>query len=331
MSEPTRRPLVSIISPVYNEEDAVEPFYQRLLAVLERHAAEYDFEILFSNNRSTDQTADRVLALRQRDPRVQLLTLSRNYGYQNSMVAGLRQASGEAVILIDVDCEDPPEMITTFLEGWREGYDVVFGVRDRRQEALWITWLRKIFYRVNKLIADSDIIVDMAEFCLMTAVVRDAVLSAMSTYPFLRAEIAHYGFHRKGIRYNRQKRMTGQSHFNLYGMTRFAIAGILSSTTVPLRLSLYLLPVLFVVNALLLGLEIAGIWPWGFETLVCLDLLYLSTALAFLALYQARNYRNVIARPLAVVDWRSSATNVPPQRSGNTLPTAGPAPTSPEC
>jgi dolichol-phosphate mannosyltransferase len=318
------RKRISVVSPVYNEEQTVRPFYERLSAALAPLGERYEFEIIFTNNRSSDRTAERVLELRAQDPRVQLLTLSRNFGYQQSMLAGIRQASGDAVCLIDVDGEDPPEMLVDFIRHWEEGYDIVYGVRDRRAEPLPVTWMRKIFYRLNKMIADSDILVDVAEFSLFTADVRDAVAASGSTYPFLRAEIAHFGFKRMGIRYDRKPRIAGKSHFNFYSMTRFAIAGILSSTTVPLRIALYLLPPLFGLNAIGLWLEASGRWRWGFEAAMMADMLYLCTGLAMVALYTARNYRNVIARPLAVVDWRLSALNVPRERSPNDLPRQGP-------
>jgi len=320
------RKRISIVSPVYNEELTVRPFYQRLAAAIAPLDDRYEFEVIFSNNRSGDRTAERVLELRAADPRVQLLTLSRNFGYQHSMLAGIRQASGEAVCLIDVDGEDPPEMLVDFIRHWEEGYDIVYGIRERRAESLPITWMRKLFYRINKMIADSDILVDVAEFSLFSADVRDAVAASGSTYPFLRAEIAHYGFRRKGIHYDRHPRIAGRSHFNLYSMTRFAIAGILSSTTVPLRIALYLLPPLFLLDGLGFWLEASGRWPWGFELLVTVDLLYLCTVLAIVSLYTARNYRNVIARPLAVVDWRLSALNLPRDQSPNDLARQGPRP-----
>ena len=318
------RKRISIVTPVFNEELTVRLFYERLAKALAPLRERYDVEIIFSNNRSTDRTAERVLELREHDPAVQLLTLSRNFGYQQSMLAGLRQASGDAICFIDVDGEDPPEMIPDFVRHWEEGYDIVYGERDQRAESFLITGMRKIFYRLNRMIADSDILLDMAEFSLFTADVRDAVAASGSTYPFLRAEIAHFGFRRKGIRYDRQPRIAGTSHFNLYSMTRFAVAGILSSTTVPLRAALYLLPPLFVINALGLWAEASGRWAWGFELLVTADLLYLCVGLAIVALYTARNYRNVIARPLAVVDWRLSALNTPRESSPNDLPRQGP-------
>lgn len=319
-----RRKLVSILCPVFNEEPTVPLFYARLNAALATLADRYDFEILFSDNRSTDKTVERVLELRAKDPRVQLLSLSRNFGYQHSIVAALRQAAGDAMCVIDADCEDPPEMIVTFIGHWEQGHDVVYGVRDRRAEPFILTWLRKLFYRVNKRIADSDILLDMAEFCLIDKDVRDAVVANQSTFPFVRAEIAHFGFRRKGIRYDRQPRIAGRSHYSLYGMWRFAVAGILSSTTVPLRIPLYLFPPLFLLNVFGFWAEVTGRWPWGFELSVLADLLYLAGGFAFLALYTARNYRNVVARPVAVVDWRRSALNSPRERSPNDLEHLGP-------
>jgi len=323
MSEGGRR-TVSIVTPVYNEVATLPVFYERLAKVLAPLEDRYRFEIIFSDNRSTDATAATVRELRKLDPRVQLLALSRNYGYQASMVAGMRQAAGDAIVFIDVDCEDPPEMIPQFLDGWERGNDIVYGIRERRQEPLHITLSRKLFYRLNKMIADSDILVDVAEFCLMTAEVRDAVSSGLSTFPFIRAEVAHYGFQRLGIKYDRQPRVGGQSHYGYYGMARFALAGILTSTTVPLRLSLYGLPLLVVSNVLLWWLEASGRWAMAFETLVTVDLLYIATALAFVALYTGRNYRNVVGRPIAVVDFRRSALDLPPERSAMRLPRMGP-------
>lgn len=320
----TRLPLLSIVVPVYNEMLAIPLFHQRLMRALEAHAASLELELIFCNNRSTDRTEEAVRELRERDPRVQLLTLSRNFGYQGAMVAGLRQAQGDAMILIDVDCEDPPELLPRFIEEWRAGHDVVYGIRERRTEALPLTWMRKLFYRLNRMIADSDILVDVAEFALITAAVRDAVTAGLSTFPFIRAEIAHYGFRRIGIRYDRQPRVAGRSHFNFYALMRFAIAGILTSTTVPLRLAFYMLPALLAINLLLLWLEGSGRWSMAFETLVSLDFLYIATVLGFIALYGARNYRNVVARPIAVVDWRRSAVNLPPERSPNFLRRMGP-------
>ncbi|MCE9627355.1 MAG: glycosyltransferase family 2 protein, partial [Candidatus Eisenbacteria bacterium] len=282
---------VSIVTPVFNESATIDRFHEQLAAALAPLSDRYAFEILYSDNASIDDTRAKVAALRARDPRVQLLALSRNFGYQASMVAGMKQASGDAIVFIDGDGEDPPALLARFLAEWEAGHDVVYGIRERRHEPPHLSLARKIFYRVNKSIADSDILVDVAEFGLIAAEVRDAVVVGLSTFPFIRAEIAHYGFRRIGIKYDRNPRLGGQSHFNAYGMMRFAVAGILTSTTVPLRLALYGLPTLVLANALLLWLDATGRWPHGFEVLVAGDLLYIATALAFVALYTGRNYR----------------------------------------
>ena len=315
---------VSVVTPVFNESATIDRFHEQLAAAITPLAERYAFEVIYSDNASSDDTRERIAAIRARDPRVQLLVLSRNYGYQASMVAGMKQAAGDAIVFIDGDGEDPPALLARFLDEWEQGHDVVYGIRDRRHEPPHISFARKVFYRVNKSIADSDILVDVAEFGLISAEVRDAVVVGLSTFPFIRAEVAHYGFRRVGIHYDRNPRLGGQSHFNTYGMARFAIAGILTSTTVPLRLALYGLPTLVLANAVLLWLEVTARWRHGFEVLVTLDLLYIATALAFVALYTGRNYRNVVGRPIAVVDFRRSLLDLPPEKSPNRLPRMGP-------
>jgi dolichol-phosphate mannosyltransferase len=321
---PVTRRLVSIICPVFNEEQCVPLFYDRLAAVFRGLQDRYDLELIFTNNRSTDRTTACVEALRARDPRVQLLTLSRNVGYQASVQAGLKQARGEAMLVIDVDCEDPPEMIPELLAGWEEGFDLVYGIRDKRAEPAIITLARKVFYRLNRMLADSDVILDMAEFVLITDAVRDAILCNRSTYPFLRSEMAAMGFARKGIRYDRQPRVAGVTHYSLWRMTEFAVAGILSSTTFPLRLVFYALPLVWALDLALLAGHLAWAWAWAVPVLVVANALYLGTGLAFVALYLARTYRNVVGRPLAVVDWTRSAINGSPRDSPNALPRLGP-------
>ncbi len=315
------RPLLSVLCPVFNEEQCVELFYARWQVLAQRLTDRCDVELIFCNNCSSDGTAEKIQQLRARDGRVQLLSYTRNIGYQASLQGGLRQASGDAIAMVDVDCEDPPEMIADFVDGWLAGADLVYGERKKRREPGWITLCRKVFYRVNRLVADSEIIVDMAEFCLIDHSVRDAILMGRNTFPFIRADIAALGLKRTGIAYDRQPRVAGATHYNLWGMTRFAVAGILSATTLPLRLALYLLaPVLLSNAAWLIAEPMAGQW---FYRVVLLDLSYVCVFIALAALYLARVYRNVIGRPQSVVDWQRSFTNVPREHSGNKLPPRG--------
>ena len=300
------RPLVSIVCPVFNEEAAVPIFYERLQKVLIGLRGRYDFELIFTNNRSTDRTLDVIRELRARDPEVQVLTFSRNFGYQASVLAGLQHASGDAMTIIDVDCEDPPEMLAVFLAEWEKGYDVVYGLREKRDEPRWLQASRKLFYRLNKLVADSDVILDMAEFFLITRPVRDAIAANASTFPFLRTEVAFVGFEVKGIPYERQRRVAGRTHYNIVGLWLFATAGIMASTTLPLRVAAYLFPPLAILDLALLGLSLLTGSPGAYRALVAVTLIYLAYFVSALCIYQARIYKNVVKRPLYIVDWRKS-------------------------
>jgi len=265
--------------------------------------------LIFTNNRSQDRTLDVILELRRQDASVEVLTFSRNFGYQASVMAGLRHAVGAAIIVIDVDCEDPPSMIPQFIGEWENGCDIVYGERVDRPESLALKTARKLFYRLNRLVSDSDIILDMAEFALISNRVRDLMLSNRSTFPFLRTETAFVGFDRKGIAYKRHPRLRGKTHYNFIGMTQFAIGGILSSSTFLLRVVTYAAIPLAALNALLLYLDLFQDRVKAFHLLVALDFQFAIFCLTSLAIYLARNYKNGVDRPLFIVDWNKSILN----------------------
>lgn len=304
-----RKPVVSIICPVYNEEQAIPLFHERLTSAVSPLSEQYEFELIFTNNRSTDGTLDIIRALHEKDPSVQVLTLSRNFGYQASVLAGITHAVGDAIIVIDVDCEDPPEMIPKFIAKWEDGYDIVYGRRANRPEPRPLVFMRKLFYRLLRLMADTDIVLDMAEFALVSSRVRDVMRDNKNSFPFLRAEIGYSGFSRCGITYDRRRRATGKSYYNLYGMFTFAVAGILSVSTFPIRMAVYAWPIIIAANLALLALNLAGSSASAFKVLVTLDLIYGITLLTIHGLYLARIYKNEIARPVFIVDWKLSLTN----------------------
>ena len=226
---------LTVICPVYNEQKVVPLFFGRLHPIRERLSAEYDVDLLFCDDASTDGTLDAIQAIRKDYPNVFVITLSRNAGYQRAVECGLRNAKGDIFILIDVDCEDPPEMILDFVRKHREGYDLVYGERVDREEAAWIKSLRKLFYRIMRLVGDENIILDMAEFSLMTDEVRIAIMQDHTSFPFIRASLGRVGFRVAGIPYKREARIAGETHYNFIGMAIFAIAGVLSSSTLPPR------------------------------------------------------------------------------------------------
>jgi glycosyltransferase involved in cell wall biosynthesis len=298
---------VTIICAVHNEEKAIPLFYDRLKNVLKD--LQYDFELIFTNNRSTDSTLKIINDLMSKDPMVKVLTFSRNFGYQASVQAGMTHATGDCLITIDVDCEDPPELIPTFLKKWDEGYDIVYGIRTNRPEPKIIIKMRNWFYKILRFTADTDIILNMAEFGLIANYVRDNIINNKNTFPFLRTEIAYSGYRRYGVVYNREKRIAGETHYNFWRMTIFAIGGILSSSTFPFRLAVYTYPLIVLYNILLLLLDlfIGGAY---FKILLVSDILYISMLLVTHGIYLARIYKNGLDRPLYIVDWRLSSANL---------------------
>jgi dolichol-phosphate mannosyltransferase len=296
------RKLVSIICPVYNEEQCLPIFYDRASQVAAGLKDRYDFEMIFVNNRSEDRTLEILLGLRKKDPRVQILTMSRNFGYQASVQAGLTHASGDAMVVIDVDCEDPPELIPTFIEKWEEGFDVVYGSRENRPENWIIKKGRNVFYHLLRITADMDIVLYMAEFSLVTATVRDAIISNYNAFNYLRAEIGYAGFARYGVPYTRQARVAGRTHYNVFHMVTVGVAAILTSSTFLLRLPVYIFPFLALFNAAALMLSRRE--PVYFMALVAADLVYMSLLLTAHGAYLARIYKNGIRRPLFILDAR---------------------------
>jgi glycosyltransferase involved in cell wall biosynthesis len=304
-----RRPLVTVVCPVFNEERTVPLFYERFAKAIAEISTKVDFQLLFVNNRSKDGTLDVVRSLAAKDPRIAYITLSRNYGYQASITAGMRHAQGDAIINIDVDCEDPPEMLPGFIERWLSGTDVVYGIRDKRPEFFLMHLARKVFYRVTRRVADHEIVLDMAEFFLVDKRVREVALASRSTFPFVRGQVGYVGFRREGIPYTRQRRIIGESHYNVFSAFRFGMAGILSSSTLPLRLLAY-------VGAVMLPLDVAAAVVvlvlgdrWGFDlrarvifAFSAIHAGWLVMAAGFIGIYLARVYKDVIGLPLYVVD-----------------------------
>lgn len=288
-----------MIIPTRNEERNVPYFYERARAGLDR--LDLDWNIVFLNNASEDGSLEEMLKLRARDPRVRIITLSRDFGYHAALVAGLSVLDGDYYAIVDADCEDPPELLVDFYKALREGAQVAYGVRSNRDEPGLITFGRKLFYLANRRVADSEIVMWMGEFSMMTRQVRDALISPRTTFPFIRAEMGYVGFARTGIPYLRAKRTHGQSHYNLWRMSRFAMAGILSGSTFPLRFVLYLAAFLgaaFPAAVALFRLSADA----AARLAVFVGLYFLLVSVPFIALYLARAYKNGVARPVFVVD-----------------------------
>ena len=304
---------IQIICPVYNEEQSLHYFYGRLRAVREKITRNYQLDLTFVNNASVDGTAELIRQIRAGDPSVQVITHSRNFGYQASVLSGLTNLVGDAYIIIDADCEDPPELIPDFIEKWEEGYDLVYGDRKWRSENTAIATARRIFYRLTRKIADSDFIIDMAEFSLFSRRMRDQVLSHRSTFPFVRSDLAYAGFRRFGIQYKREPRRYGATHYNVLRMAAFALSGILSASTFPLRAIAYGGIPLFAVDLIAAVLQMLGV-AVPLPAVALVNLAFVCFSLVSISLYVARISKDVIGRPVFIVDELRSAFNRRPPR-----------------
>lgn len=289
-----------VIVPARNERLNVPYFYNRARQALDSlHGL--DWSIVFMNNDSDDGTLEEMMALRAADPRVKIITLSRNFGYHAALVAGLSSVESDYYAIVDVDCEDPPELLVEFHKALQGGAELAYGVRSKRDEPWLVTFGRKLFYLANRGVADSEIVMWMGEFSMFTRQVRDALLASKTTFVSLRAEMGYVGFPRVGIAYLRAKRAFGETHYNLWRMTVYAVASILSGTTFPLRLVLYLgagMAVAFPVAMVALGLSAAEVAV----TAAVAGLYFLLISLPLMSLYLARTYKNVVYRPVFVID-----------------------------
>ena len=303
------RPSLTIISPCFNEARILNSFWDRLRPVVDLVAGRVDVTVLFVNNGSTDETARILSGIRGGDPRVGYITLSRNFGYQGALDAGVRHAKSDLYCVIDADGEDPPELILQFLDAIDSGADIAYGVRRTRQEPVYRSNLRKIFYRVVRTVSDDPFRVDTGEFSMFTDELKRSALSENNSFPFLRASLARVGYSSTGIPHDRHERIGGRSSLNAIGMLNFAVGGLLSSSTFPLRLALYLLPLhlLMITSLGVVSLAISSTGP----LLVALYLanILVMIQLAFVSVYLARTYKNGLHRPSSFVVKRLSSTD----------------------
>lgn len=304
-------PLVSLVVPVFNEEDNVLPFYETVIEVVRSLADAFHFEFVFTDNHSTDKTFSLLSDLASRDPRVRVFRFSKNFGYQRSILTGYVRCRGDVAIQLDVDLQDPPEMIAIFLQHWQGGADVVYGVRTERAEGFGITTLRSLFYRVVDLLSEEPLPVDAGDFRLISRRVIDILVQYRDENPYLRGTIATVGFTQVGVPYVRNARQRGESKFPFSKLLSLAIDGILNHSTVPLRFATYFgLAASVVTITMTIGYAVARVvlglqWPAGFTTLAALILMSISINAMLLGIigeYLGRMYRQVRARPLTIIE-----------------------------
>ena len=322
---PDSKRLITICVPVFNEELNIEPLYLSLLPIMDEVADKYDFELLFTDNHSTDKTFRVLEQLASHDPRVRVIRFARNFGFQRSVFSAYLNARGEAAVQLDCDLQDPPGLILEFIRKWEEGYRVVYGVRSSRKEGWWMNAVRKLFYRLVDSLSEDPLPLDAGDFRLVDRCVLDELQKFEDYQPYLRGTIATLGFDQIGIPYDRAERTRGESKFSFRELIGLALDGILNHSVIPLRLATYLglgvsVATVLAIGAYTLGrLFLGRNWPPGFASIIVLVLGSLSLNALFLGIigeYLGRIYRQVKRRPLTVVEREVN----PAQTDGKWLP-----------
>jgi glycosyltransferase involved in cell wall biosynthesis len=306
----TTTPTFSIVAPVYNEVQILPELYRRIVAVMTDMGEPW--ELVFVNDGSTDGSANAMDALYARDPEhVRVVHFARNFGHQIAVTAGMDYARGQAVVPIDADLQDPPEVIAELAAKWREGYEVVYAVRRERKGEGWFKLATaKLFYRLIYRITDVDIPLDTGDFRLMDRRVVSAMQSMREQHRFIRGMVSWVGFRQIGVPYTRQERYAGTTKYPLRKMLRFAWDGITGFSYFPLQLATYmgfaiagLSGVAIIVVVLLRTFSAARPLEGQATTLVMV--LFLGgvqlISLGVIGEYLGRIYNEVKGRPLYIV------------------------------
>jgi glycosyltransferase involved in cell wall biosynthesis len=305
------KPTISIVAPVYNEEEVLPELYRRVRAVME--ATGETWELLLVNDGSRDRSAEIIAELHEADSRVAGVSFSRNFGFQIAVTAGLDHAQGDAVILTDADLQDPPEIYPQMIAKWREGYDVVYGIRSSREGETWFKLLTaKLFYRLIYRITSVDIPLDTGDFRLIDRRVVEAVRHMKERNRFLRGMIPWVGYRQTGIKYERVARFAGDSKFSsVRKMLPFAVDAVTSFSYFPLRIATYLGFIIAVISGLailtVILLRLFGPHtPLLGQATTLVAVLFLGgvqlISLGIIGEYLGRIYDEVKGRPLYLVD-----------------------------
>jgi glycosyltransferase involved in cell wall biosynthesis len=231
--------LLSVVVPAFNEAYVLPEFHRRMTGTMQ--ATELDYEIIYVDDGSTDETVDVLNGFREQDESVAIIELSRNFGKEVAISAGLDHSQGDAVILIDADLQDPPELVAEFIREWRNGYDVVYGRRTEREGESWLKVnTAKWFYRVINRLSDVEIPRDVGDFRLISRRAVDALVSLREKHRYMKGLYAWIGFPQKEIPYLRKSRAAGTTKWNYWRLWNFALEGITSFSDVPLKISTYL-------------------------------------------------------------------------------------------
>ncbi|OMF31795.1 glycosyltransferase [Paenibacillus sp. FSL H8-0548] len=298
----------SVIVPMYNEEEVIEHTYERLKLVMDNTGEAY--ELIFVNDGSKDRTVELIAMICDFDPNVRLINFSRNFGHQIAISAGMDYAQGDAIIVIDADLQDPPEVILDMIAKWKEGYEVVYGKRLKRKgETVFKKLTAKLFYRTLRSLTNVDIPVDTGDFRLIDRKVCDVLRGLKEKNRFVRGLVSWVGFRQTMVEYEREERFAGETKYPLKKMIAFAIDGITSFSYKPLKIATYIGFTLSLTSFLYLLVVIfqrmfTGTTITGWASIVAVNLLFNGIILMLLGIigeYIGRIYDESKNRPLYIV------------------------------
>lgn len=239
--------LISIVAPFRNEEACLAEFYRAVKGVMERLPVEHEF--IFVDDGSRDRSVEIVAGLRRDDPRIRILSFSRNFGHQVAIKAGIDHARGDAVVIIDTDLQDPPSAIPDMIAKWRDGYDVVYAVRAKREgEGVFKRLTAACYYRLFRKLAEVDIPLDTGDFRLISRRVADVMRQVREKSPYIRGLISWVGFAQTGVSIERSGRFAGRTKYSVRRMLRLAWSGVTHFSFLPLQLATYLGAAAFLVS-----------------------------------------------------------------------------------
>lgn len=314
---PSVRPDLSIIVSMYNEEDSLDAFFKTIKSVLNK-LSQYSYEIVCIDDGSIDKTYSMLTEYAKKDKHIKVLKFSRNFGKEYGMMAGLKYCKGRAAIPIDVDLQDPPELIVKFVKKWEEGYDMVYGIRsDRKSDTFIKRMTAKMFYKIYNLMTRSPIPYNAGDYRLLDRKVIDAILSLKERNIFMKGVFGWTGFKSAGIKYSRQKRYAGRSKWNYWRLWNFALDGITASTTLPLRIWTYfgtLLSVtgMFYAIYIIIRTIMNGVDVPGYASLLVFILILGGIQMIILGIlgeYIGRIFIEVKNRPLYIVEEKVNIDN----------------------
>jgi glycosyltransferase involved in cell wall biosynthesis len=299
---------LSIVVPVYNESASLEMFYNRVFRVMEETGCHY--EVIFVNDGSKDDSLNYLLKFAEQDQHIKVIDFTRNFGKEIALTAGMDMATGDAVIPIDADLQDPPELIPELIARWQDGYDIVYATRSKREGENWFKrWTAHKFYRVIKKITNVEIPLDTGDFRLLSRPAVEALKQLPERHRFMKGLFSWVGFKQTGIEYQRDRRFAGKSKWNYWNLWNFALEGITSFSKAPLQLATYfgfsvaLIAFIYAIIIIFLTLFFGRDVP-GYPSLITVVLFLGGVqlfAIGILGEYIGRMYDEVKQRPLYLI------------------------------